>query len=72
MSAIKQLLTAQNEFVNPVFNALNERSRISPIGDEEAAKNEAALLVGGILVGVKIAIMHAAKLIEEMELDDVM
>ena len=37
----------------------------------EEAQRDAAQMVGGILIGVKVAIMQAAKLIEEMELDEV-
>jgi len=72
MSAIKKLLEGQNDFINPVFCALKDRGGMAPpMDDEEAAQNEAALLVAGILVGVKVSIMQAAKLIEDMQLDDV-
>ena len=71
MSAIKRLLKGQNDFINPVFNALKDRGGTTPMDDEEAAKNEAALLVGGMLIAVKVSIMQAVALIEEMELDDV-
>jgi len=72
MSAIKQLLEGHNEFINPVIKALLDRSGEKPvIDDEDAAKKEAAMLIAGVLTGVKVLIMQSAKLIEEMELDDV-
>jgi len=72
MSAIKQLLEGHNEFINPVLKALLDRGTAgAPVNDDDAAKKEAATLIAGILTGVKISIMQAAKLIEDMELDDV-
>ena len=72
MSAITKLLKAQNELINPVFNALTERvDKEAPVTKLEDAQREAAMLVGGILIGVKMAIEQAAKLIEEMDLDEI-
>ena len=71
MSAIKKLLEGQNDFINPVSTALLERGTKTPTNDDESAKKEAACMIAGILIGAKVAIMQAAQLIQEMELDDV-
>lgn len=72
MSAIKKLLEAQNDLINPVFNAMTERGNEDvPVMQLEDAQREAAYMVGGILIGVKIAIIHAMNVIKEMDLDDV-
>ena len=72
MSAIKQLLTGQNEFINPVFKAMTERERIPKTGKPlESAQKEAAAMVGGLLIAVKVTITQAAKIIQEMDLDEI-
>ena len=71
MSAIKKLLAAQNELINPVFKAMTDDGANKCVSKLEDAQREAALMVGGILIGVKVSIMQAAKLIEDMQLDDV-
>lgn len=71
MKVVSKLLTAQNNFVNEVFNTLNEFAKTPPVNDEEAAQKEAALIIAGILTGVKVSMMQAIALIQEMELDEI-
>lgn len=72
MSALSKIEAAQNDLLQPVLTALMEAGA----AENEAGKalaseqREAALLVAGILTGVKIMVMQAGQLIREMELDE--
>jgi len=71
MKVVQKLLDAQNDYINEVFNTLTEFAKVSPVNDEEAAQKEAALIIAGILTGVKVSVMQSVALIQEMELDEI-
>lgn len=73
MSVTTRLEAAQNELLCPVLTGLLEAGD----GTTEAGKaltqaqREAALLVAGLLTAIKVLVMQAGKIVNSMELDDV-
>ena len=68
MTATEKLLAGQNDHLQPVLTKMVETGSAGST-DIEPSQKEAALIVAGILTAVKISIMQAGKLIEDMGLD---
>lgn len=72
MSATGKLEAAQNELLNPVLTALIEAGGEKNEAGKalEPEQREAALMVVGLLTGIRVLIMQAGETINSFELDD--